>query len=112
MAVSHNAERTAKSADLKVVKMDLSEDDINNSALDRLREVQKKCESVLPASTVFLADIADILGVPAPVDVRRRASRLGLQTYTKRRGGRYNKPALCVSEEDAEKIIRSYYDET
>lgn len=110
MATAHNAERASKSADLKVVKMELSEEDIRNAALDRLREIQRECEKTLPASTVFLSDIAEIVGVSASVHVQNRAKAIGVKTYMKRKGDRHNKPALCVSEEDAGKLIRSYYE--
>lgn len=110
MAASHNAERVAKSADLKVVKMSLTEDDIQNAALDRLREIQRECEKAIPDNTVFLMDVIEMIGVSTPACVHRRAEKLGVKTYMKRRGGKFNKFSVCVSEEDAERIIRSFYE--
>lgn len=110
MAASHNALRAAKSANIKIVKMALTEEDIESASLDRLREVQRECEMALPKNTVFLIDIADIIGITNSTHIQSRAKKLGIKMHSRRRGGQHNKPALCVSEEDAEKIIRSYYE--
>lgn len=110
MASARNEERITKSEGVKIVKMKLSEDDIRNAAVDRLREIQRELESALPASIVFLTDMADMMGFANTTPIQRRAKNMKISIYTKRQSGSKNKASLCVSEEDAEKIMRSLYE--
>ena len=110
MGGSHHAERITKSEGVKVVKMNFSEDDLYKSRISRLTEIKKQIEKTIPENTVFLSDLVDLAGVSETTKISGRARKLNIEIYSKRRGGQHNKPGLCVTESDAEKILRSFYE--
>ena len=110
MGGTHSQGGTAKSASIKVVKLNVSEDDLKAAQIARLAEIQAECERNIPTNLVHLCDIAQMLGLSETNKVTRRAKKLKIKTYLTRRGDSNNKHALCVTEEDAERIIRSYYE--
>ena len=110
MGGTHSPGGTAKSASVKVVKMNFSEDDLRSAQLARLAEIRAECERNIPDNLVHLCDLAQMLGLSETNKVTRRAKKLKIKTYLTRRGDSNNKHALCVTEADAEKIIRSYYE--
>jgi hypothetical protein len=110
MATAHNEDRVTESASVKVVKMPFSEEDLRAARLARLEEIKAECEKSIPVNTVFLYDIANIIGLATTAKIKGRANKLKIKTYTRHTGDSFNKLAQCVSEEDAERIIKSYYE--
>jgi fumarate hydratase class II len=110
VASTHNAERASKSASVKIVKMNFSEDDLNDARLARLKEINDECKNLVPEKTIFLAEIASILGLSDASKIQRWADKVGATIYRKVNNTPNNKKASCVSEEDAEKIIRLYHE--
>ena len=108
MGGTHSPGGTAKSASVKVVKLNVSEDDLRAAQLARLAEIQAECERNIPSNLVYLCDITHMIGLSDTNKVTRRAKKLGIKTHIARRGSD-NRFALCVTEEDAAELIRSYY---
>ena len=109
MGGAHNEERTSKSASVKIVNMGFSDGDLDAARVERLREIQRECLKAIPERTVFLAEIAAIVGLSEANKLRRWGDKAGVKYYYKVNQTTNHKKALCVSEEDAEKIIRLYH---
>lgn len=109
MAAGDHADRTAKSAGVKIVKMNFSEDDLHRARLQRLAEIRDECEKKGPSDAVFLSEISELINLNINTIVNR-AKKLGITLYLKNRGGANNRKSICLSAADAEKIIRSHYE--
>lgn len=111
MAAAHHADRAAKSEGVKIVKMNFSEKDLYAARIERLAEIKADLDKTLPANLVHLVDVASMLGLSETNKVTRRARKLKIKLYTARRENHpSHKMALCVTEEDAALLIRSYYE--
>lgn len=104
-----HAGRTAKSAGVKIVKMNFSDDDLHQARLQRLAEIKSECEKQTPSDVVFLSELSGLLNLNVNT-ISTRSKKLGITLYLKNRGGQNNKKSLCISADDAEKLIRSHYE--
>jgi hypothetical protein len=101
MASSHHAERTAKSPSIKVLNM-------NFDPIKRLEEINQEYQQNR-GKTVFLKDVARIIGLKTYA-AAQRARKLNIELSKKNDPDAGNIPALCISETDAERLIKAHYE--
>lgn len=99
--------RTVESGGAEIVKMPFSENDLREAKIARLEEIKKECIKKIE-SIVFLAEISRVVGVQTDT-VKRRAQKLGMNVFSRNNPVSANKISLCVSDEDAEKLVRDFY---
>lgn len=107
MASSHNAERISKSEGVKVVKMNFTEEDLRAAKIARLEEIKAECLKA-NGSVVYLTEISQIVMMQTD-SIKNKAKKLGIKIFSRNNPSSKNKPSLCISEEDAEKLMRSIY---
>lgn len=107
MASTHNAERITKSDGAKIVKLDISENDLVAARKQHLANLKKQHEKSM-ADTVPLKDISDTLGTSSHV-IKKLADKYKLPVYKMPRYEYDNRVMLSVNSIDAEKLIQYYY---
>ena len=99
--------RTIESRGAEVVKMQFSESDLRAAKIARLSEIKAECEQE-HKSIVFLTDIAAVAGRQTDT-IKNRAEKLGIKLIKRNNPDSCNKIAWCMNDADAERIIRSLY---
>ena len=99
--------RVVKSRGAEVVKMQFSESDLRAAKIARLEEIKNECTRA-NESIVFLTEISRVIGMQTDT-IKLRAQKLKIKVLRRNNPASDNKMSLCVSDDDAEQLIRDFY---
>lgn len=108
MATTHHAGGTAQNAGVKTVTMPFSEDDLREARIKRLAEIRDECERVR-GKLVPLKEVAELVKSTTEM-LNKICKSHGIKTTFCNRPEYGNRKYTCVSEPDAERVIKLMYE--
>lgn len=99
--------RVIESRGVEVIKMQFSESDLRAAKIAWLEEIKNECARA-NESIIFLTEIAKVVGVQTDT-IKLRAKKLKIEVLRRNNPASDNKMSLCVSDDDAEQLIRDFY---